>query len=1710
MNLSDTNVLDRLSKIYSPGEFPMALEQLLRVPLAWQYLRRPAILATSEVIATHNLQPGTLAMRSIDLFDKSADEATLKAVSGKSDHIWQQTMTGGTPPHDLETAAYLALGIIQRTLKSDGKHLILGLLHNAPAIWRTPFIIAWPKLKHRNSYILELMKTDSPILLSLACDCLAVNMKMEDAAQVLLEIMPSDSGQILLQLNGINEKTLAQHLVDQVKDTETGLLSDRDSNLEQVISKAMHHLVKGNLSEAKSSLDHSMNMVSKAGAFVADHLAETAFLEKDLQAELEARRQALQSDPTPARRALLALALAQFGKLDEAIAVLPEDPEHVEERISAAFIHVRNSQISKARELVLSLLDFVPELLQLDFKWLSLVTDVCVETRQLRPAIKFAEKIIESAPTDSSSRARVARIFSLAGDPSAAIDQSRLALALDPGSIEAKKVLAACLQETGKPDEALPIHQAIASETGQVDVAFVRCALQAEQYEVAAQIAAEFLAEHPNSQEISACLRQAQAQLGDVESTLVSLEQQTQQDPENVHAWIALASILYQQKRTLDSGLTLSRGIQALPNSAKLHNARSVWLETETRFSEALDEARQTHELAAEDVSYLLHYAKLLEHLAQPQSDEILSRIAELQPCNWEIQTKLAGKAEADGDILSAFNKVDTLPEILPVEANFLAGRIGIKAASEGLTTIDLPLRRMRIVVNTPESPVEACFWLGRAYSLLKLHTETINTFQSYLSNQGHTQQSAEFRVQAFLGLAQAALKNDDLVLALTTLEDAFKEYPLIVKLQLALTDAYLASGLYDQALEIIEKTATETQGNSELLALFFKAALQSGSLEKVKKAVLLLEQQFPEQAASWMMQAQYHLQANHQPEMRRALAQSLWLDRKNPDLLDQAALLLLAAGMRSDAQQILKFGSYCHPDNQELMRHYAETSEESQDFENAQKAWRQFTNLNPENIEGYLRAATALLALNRVAAAREMLERALQKDDKNLAILLRLADLNMDEHQLDQADKLYSKAIDMAPEDANTLYHVALGWLRSGKINAAEDLLKRAIRQEPSNPVYQLKLAEALIDQGRITPAFDLLTATCNQSGLSSKAYSMAAYCAARENDHEFATKSFARAHASVENNHDETVWLARAARELGHWAVALNALASIPDKHDLELIKMQILLDALDADYVIRTLSNAPAYAISDRTLAAFSDEWMATTLLHIQEQAIPEARDIELRLACVKATSVDELDEIRPNIIAPSLSSSVLSSLVIADLRFGDNETALSNLTVLKDNHQQTSWLTLVEGIAHLNGHDAGTARTSLETASENPQLKPLALYHLANSCVNDNDLDSATRYLSEGLSIWKKEPRWQHQLGKLYLEQSNLSAALPHLQMAVELDNENITFLTSLARTFTLDGQFMEAATLYDRLLQLEPGDSLIWVEAGNLVLEMGDAVRAQQWFERARALGHNHVACLHGSARAAFMLGDNMKALQRAQEALQLSADDPALLFTLGDIYHKLNNLDQALEMYDLALETGERTLALTTARIRVLISMKRSDEVTTELKDIIRSEPDNDSLWMLLAESQEKAGKYSAALEAASRAVRLAPRNSNYRLIIARMCRKLGQLDRAVDELIHAQELAPGNASVQLELAHVFEDRKDVPHALEIYQKILDIDPENALAPYRAGLILKNMKAYQEAGNMFKLAVNLNPKDPDAMHQLAAVRALELVHGETLKTVVSL
>jgi tetratricopeptide (TPR) repeat protein len=156
-----------------------------------------------------------------------------------------------------------------------------------------------------------------------------------------------------------------------------------------------------------------------------------------------------------------------------------------------------------------------------------------------------------------------------------------------------------------------------------------------------------------------------------------------------------------------------------------------------------------------------------------------------------------------------------------------------------------------------------------------------------------------------------------------------------------------------------------------------------------------------------------------------------------------------------------------------------------------------------------------------------------------------------------------------------------------------------------------------------------------------------------------------------------------------------------------------------------------------------------------------------------------------------------------------------------------------------------------------------------------------------------------------------------------------------------------------------------------------------------------------------------------------------------------------------------------------------------------------------------LADALEATDDYPAAGQALEAALRLRPRSAELNVRLARVERKSGQLDHALDLLRQAEAIDPMQPELALEQGHVYEARRELDHALDAYCRSTEVNPRSPEAFRRAGHMFKSLKAYAEAEAMLQQAADLDPTDTATLQQLAAVRALELVHGGTYRMAVN-
>jgi tetratricopeptide (TPR) repeat protein len=362
----------------------------------------------------------------------------------------------------------------------------------------------------------------------------------------------------------------------------------------------------------------------------------------------------------------------------------------------------------------------------------------------------------------------------------------------------------------------------------------------------------------------------------------------------------------------------------------------------------------------------------------------------------------------------------------------------------------------------------------------------------------------------------------------------------------------------------------------------------------------------------------------------------------------------------------------------------------------------------------------------------------------------------------------------------------------------------------------------------------------------------------------------------------------------------------------------------------------------------------------------------------------------------------------------------------------------------------------------------------------------------------VAAWPDEPAWHAELAAAYAETEDPQRALPHLQQAVALAPEVQDYHLAFARALVDAGQAAEAVEQYRPVVESMPRVGGLWKEAGNAALAAGANSLAQAWLDQACNLLPDDAQAWVGAALTYHREGNGRRASELIQTAARLMPNDVNVLMAQGEIFAAAGKHDKALQAYDAALEALDEPLPAHLGRVGVMCRIGRGAEAIVEVERLQANYPDDERLWLALSQARVSAGDLPGALLAAEKAVELSPRMPQARLTLGRLARQHGQLDRAIDVLT---TFPPAGAEGAIELGQAYEARRDFSRALEQFQRAIAIDPGSAAAHFHAGAVLRSIKDYPQASRMFERAVQLDPKDADALHQLAAVRTLELVHG---------
>lgn len=283
------------------------------------------------------------------------------------------------------------------------------------------------------------------------------------------------------------------------------------------------------------------------------------------------------------------------------------------------------------------------------------------------------------------------------------------------------------------------------------------------------------------------------------------------------------------------------------------------------------------------------------------------------------------------------------------------------------------------------------------------------------------------------------------------------------------------------------------------------------------------------------------------------------------------------------------------------------------------------------------------------------------------------------------------------------------------------------------------------------------------------------------------------------------------------------------------------------------------------------------------------------------------------------------------------------------------------------------------------------------------------------LAEGLAVLRARTQMRPLRGVVAMAAVAVGCNWP----ALSADAMRAASYHNLGAALQSDGRLGEAATAYERALQIDPDYAPSHDGLGSVLRQRGQLDEA----------------------------------IRELQEAIRLSPDFVDARYNLANAFADRGSVSDAIALYEDVLQ--RRPGAADAAS--------------------------NVDVHSNLAIALTRSGRLDEAIEHFRKAALLAPRSPTTHYNLGHALFTRGDVPEAIVQLTRAVDIEPGNLSARYELANAYMARAHFEEAAEQYRETLRLSPVFAEAHNNLGIVLASLGRPEEAVEEFRQALAINP-----------------------------
>ena len=209
----------------------------------------------------------------------------------------------------------------------------------------------------------------------------------------------------------------------------------------------------------------------------------------------------------------------------------------------------------------------------------------------------------------------------------------------------------------------------------------------------------------------------------------------------------------------------------------------------------------------------------------------------------------------------------------------------------------------------------------------------------------------------------------------------------------------------------------------------------------------------------------------------------------------------------------------------------------------------------------------------------------------------------------------------------------------------------------------------------------------------------------------------------------------------------------------------------------------------------------------------------------------------------------------------------------------------------------------------------------------------------------LKINPKDFRLLHLIGKVELLENNYLEAINYFKSAIEQNSQNTGLLLDLANTFKKVQNYLEAFNIYQLIIRVAPESFEAYHNCGEMMIKMEQYKLAVDLYSKAYHLNDKSMVSLIGIAMAYEAQYDFDMAIAIYKKVLIEDSENISAYLGLGDLYRKINKLEDAMNYVAIAIDKSPNTAKCYSLRGTIQKDLGMLNEAVKDFDRVLELEP---------------------------------------------------------------------------------------------------------------------------------------------------------------------